>query len=213
MNFDNIVWIDTETTGVDPEKDRIIELAMVCIVDGERKRWQKRIKPGIPIPASATAIHGITDEDVAACLHFPAYAPHVHRELNNKHIGGYNVRFDLQMIDAELRRSGFKLDIEGVYIIDAMGIFKKREPRDLTAAVRRFCNREHDGAHGALSDVENTIDVFMGELSAYPDLAGQSLEQIADYSRISERKDADLAGKLQYDEQGRLCFAVGQHLR
>lgn len=65
--------LDIETSGLDPVKDRIVEVAFVPvrigrgIVDGQ---WSKLFNPGIPIPPSASAIHHIIDEDVAECEPF-----------------------------------------------------------------------------------------------------------------------------------------------
>ena len=61
-----IVFFDLETTGLNTEKDRIIEICVVQISPGEEQiSYNRRLNPGIPIPAEATAIHGITDVDVA----------------------------------------------------------------------------------------------------------------------------------------------------
>ena len=59
-----IIFFDLETTGIDIARDRIVEIAMVKVMpDGEEIVRTRRINPGMPIPAEATAIHGITDED------------------------------------------------------------------------------------------------------------------------------------------------------
>jgi len=57
---------DVETTGLEPEKDKIVELAIVtCTLDGIQNSRSWLFNPGMPIPASASAIHHIVDEDVA----------------------------------------------------------------------------------------------------------------------------------------------------
>ena len=211
ISLDNIVFIDCETTGVDAQADRIIELGMVCVVDGERKRWCKRFNPGMPIPPTATEVHGIADADVANEKPFSVYAHIVHRALAGKHLAGYNLwRLDLPVIDTHLRESGLKLDLTGVLVIDAAAIFFKREPRTLADAVRKYCGREHDGKHGAAADAEATMDVLAGELLVYEDLAAMSLQDLAEYARLAERRPADLAGKLTYDAENRLCYAFGK---
>src|SRR5215471_3955377 len=63
-----LVIFDTETTGTNPRADRIVEIACVKIhPDGRRETWQARLNPGIPIPPLSTAIHRISDRDVAGC--------------------------------------------------------------------------------------------------------------------------------------------------
>ena len=64
-----VAVIDCETTGLDPQQDRIVSLAVV-LVDHRRSERQEAktmeitVNPGVPIPADATQIHGIRDTDV-----------------------------------------------------------------------------------------------------------------------------------------------------
>ena len=61
-----IIFFDLETTGIDIARDRIVEISMVKVMpDGEEIVRTRRINPGMPIPAEATAVHHITDADVA----------------------------------------------------------------------------------------------------------------------------------------------------
>ena len=62
---------DIESTGVVHQRDRIVEIAVMKIMpDGTSRTTVRRLNPGMPIPPGATAIHGITDADVADCPHF-----------------------------------------------------------------------------------------------------------------------------------------------
>lgn len=209
----SICFLDTETTGLNPITDRIIEFAAVVLnPDGTRSEWVQRFNPGIPILSEATEIHHITDADVADCPPFSAHARQINLALQGKDLGGYNLRrFDLQILDTEMRRCGMKLNMDGVHVIDCYGIFAKRESRKLEDAVRRYCGREHVDAHGSLADAGATADVFWGQLQAYPDLAAMDLSTLAEFSQADEVKYADLAGKLYYDGDGHICYAFGQH--
>ncbi len=61
-----IVFLDIETTGIDIVNDRIVEIALLKIsTDGSEEELLHLINPEVPIPAEASRIHGITDEDVA----------------------------------------------------------------------------------------------------------------------------------------------------
>jgi DNA polymerase-3 subunit epsilon len=104
-----------------------------------------------------------------------------------------------------------KLNLDGVRIIDSFGIFSKKEPRKLEDAVRRYCGREHEGAHGAGADAAATLDVFLGQMDAYPELGEMPLDEVAAYSLVSDVKYADIAGKLYYDRDDYLCFDFGKH--
>ena len=75
-----LIVFDTETTGTNPRADRIIEIACLKVhPDGRREQWLRRINPGIPIPPSSTAIHGITDADVAGEKRFRELARRARR--------------------------------------------------------------------------------------------------------------------------------------
>lgn len=57
------IFYDTETTGIKPDRDRIVEIAAYDPV--REKTFEMLVNPGIPIPAEASAIHGISNEMVA----------------------------------------------------------------------------------------------------------------------------------------------------
>jgi DNA polymerase III subunit epsilon len=210
-----ICCIDIEATGLDIVLDRIIEFAVVVMnPDGTRSTWQQRFQPGFPIPPESTAIHGITDEDVKDCPAFEDWATRIHAALKGKDLAGYNLhRFDLPILDEHLRRSGLKLDLSEVNVIDAYGIFANKEGRKLEDAVRKFCGREHEDAHGALSDATATADVLAGQLECYPDLKDMDLATLAAFSRVHSddgRTSVDLAGKLYRDKDGDVRYAFGK---
>lgn len=207
-----LVTIDTETTGTDPVKDRIIEFGCTVLhPDGSRTKWEQRFNPGSHIPDESTAVHGITDADVADKPPFSEFAVKIHRALQGKDIAGYSLRLlDLPILDEEFRRCGMKLDITGVHVIDAAGIFFKKEPRDLTAAVAKYCGRDHADAHGAGADAEATLDVLIGQMAAYEDVGAMDLADLAALSIRGDKQPADLAGKFYRDADGDLRYAFGK---
>jgi DNA polymerase-3 subunit epsilon len=209
----DLVFLDLETTSADPCECRIIDLGVVVLSpDGSRREWNQRFNPLIPIPAESTAIHGISDADVATCPSFAEWGARIKAALTDRDIAGYNLKaFDLIVIDQELRRCGMKLNLDGIRVIDCLAIFRKKEPRTLSDAVLKYCGRAHEGAHGALADAAATADVLAGQLAAYPDLDAMTIEEVAEFSRSSEGKEADLAGKLYYDKDGVLRFNFGKH--
>ncbi len=210
-----IVTIDLESTGVDPVSDRIIEFgAVVLSPDGTRTEWSRRFNPGMPIPPQATEIHGITDADVAECDPFSKWAKGIWTALQDRDIAGYSLwSLDLPLLDEEFRRCGLKLDLTGVQVIDAGGIFMNKERRRLEDAVLKYCGRSHEGAHGALPDASATLDVLHAQLEVYPDLGEMDLASLATFSRRNAedgRQPVDLAGKLYRDKEGFVRYGFGK---
>ncbi|MFT3766345.1 MAG: 3'-5' exonuclease [Minicystis sp.] len=106
-----IALIDTETTGRDPTKDRIIEIGVVLGLKGEIvNRFSKLINPGCPIPAESTAVHGIKDADVAGMPAFAEIAQELVAFLGNAIPAAYNAAFDRGFVLAELERAGVRPD-------------------------------------------------------------------------------------------------------
>lgn len=77
-----LAFIDLESTGTSPERDRIVEIAILKLhPDGREEFRCKRVNSREPIPPDATAVHGITDADVANEHPFRQYARAVHSFL------------------------------------------------------------------------------------------------------------------------------------
>ncbi len=151
-----IVFWDLETTSVDALEARIVEFGCsVLHPDGSinPNGYAKRFNPGVPIPPECSEIHGITDEMVKDCPPFLSFAPALLKNLQGKDLAGFNLRrYDLIVLDTELRRCGLRLDLEGVQVIDAYGLYCKTDKRDLSSYIEKYAGRAHDGAHGAAAD-------------------------------------------------------------
>lgn len=166
-----IVFFDLETTGVNFQNDRIVEIGMIKLMpDGERIVRTKRFNPGIPIPPESTAIHGISDADVANEPPFETFADNLAAWLDGCDLGGYNlIGFDIPMLQQEMKRCGVSFSTEGRRIVDAFVIYRRMCPRDLSEAVRFYCGREMENAHSAEADILATVDVFAGQMKMYAD--------------------------------------------
>ncbi len=169
-----VVFFDTETTGTDPAIDRIIEISLLRasplpIGIEPPRTW--RLNPGIRIPAEASQIHGIRNEDVANAPTFADVAAEILQVVDGADLAGFNVgRFDVRVLQTELMRVGKSLDLSSVRIVDAQVIYHQREPRNLGAAVKFYCGKELLDAHGACADTLASLIVFAGQLERYPDL-------------------------------------------
>jgi DNA polymerase-3 subunit epsilon len=169
-----IVFFDTETTGTDPQSDRIVEICMLRVSPppaGIEKPRTWRINPGVRIPLEASQIHGIYNEDVADAPGFGDVAEEILGVLEEADLAGFNVgRFDIRILQSELLRVGKSLDPSTSNIVDVQVIFHQREPRNLRAALRFYRDKELVDAHGAEADTIASLEVLAGQLDRYPDL-------------------------------------------
>ena len=206
-----IVFFDLETTGVDIVNDRIVELCMVKISpDGSRLTGTRRFNPLIPIPTEASAVHGITNEDVKDSPTFAERATQVAQFIADCDLAGYNSnRFDIPLLVEELARCGVHIPVDDIKMIDVQAIFYKKEPRTLVAALQKYCGRELIDAHAAEADVLATIDVLEAQLKCYDDLP-DTVEELAEFSKMSN--NVDLAGKVIINDEGQTVFSFGKHI-
>ena len=87
-----LVFFDIESTGTNPYRDRIVEIAVIKVMpDGSREDVVRRINPCMPIPAGASAVHGIYDDDVKDCPTFDVIAHNLYNYLENCDLAGYNI--------------------------------------------------------------------------------------------------------------------------
>lgn len=199
-----LVFFDCETTGVDPYQDRIVELAIH--VSGMHP-VTTRINPGRPIPPEASAVHGITDEDVSDAPRFEEIAADVQRTIEGCVLVGYNcIRFDTILLDAELRRAGQSGCIDFPEI-DLYQVWQRSEPRTLTGAVKRFLGRDLDDAHSAAADASVLRELLASVAHAFGIYGPDMMDVLQKLSKPPEMVDRD--GKFIRREDGVICFNIG----
>ncbi|MDE6278241.1 MAG: 3'-5' exonuclease [Muribaculaceae bacterium] len=205
-----IVFFDLETTGTNITHDRIVEISLIKVMpDGSEIEKTRRLNPEMPIPAEATAVHHITDADVANEPTFKQVAASLAEILKGCDIAGFNSnRFDIPLLDQEFQRAGVAFDISNARFIDVQTIYHKKEPRTLVAAYRYYCNRELEDAHSANADTRATLEVLKAQLERYDDLP-DTVDALSEFA--SANRNVDLAGRLVYDDQHREVINFGKY--
>lgn len=199
-----VVWLDVESTGTDPAVDRIVTMATVHELPGGHQTIQEwRFNPGVTMSPENVAIHGITNEMVKDWPAFKTKASEVLNVLTGCDLGGFALSvFDIPIIWEELYRCGVTWDLSGVNVFDAGTLFKRREERSLTAAMKFYCGKEHAGAHSALADVRATMEVFRAQVERYG-LSGKSPAELSKECLIDEDQvRIDLAGIIVRSKDG-----------
>jgi len=206
-----IVFFDLETTGVQVAKDRIVEISILKVFPNgnkESKTWL--VNPTIPIPEVTTAIHGISDEEVANEPTFKELASEIAELIHNCDLGGYNSnKFDIPLLAEEFLRSEVDFDMKNRKAIDVQNIFHKMEKRTLVAAYKFYCDKDLTDAHSAEADTTATYEVLLSQLDKYDELEND-VNLLADFSQIGG-EFADMAGFVRYNEDGEEVLSFGKY--
>ena len=206
-----LVFFDLETTGLNISRDHIIEISLIKVFpDEHRESYSTRINPGIPIPPESSAVHGITDADVADKPLFKDVARTIANFIQGCDLAGYNSnKFDVPMLAEEFLNIGMDdVDLRRSCFVDVQNIFHKKEQRTLIAAYKFYCNKDLINAHGAFADTSATVDVFMAQLERYDDLP-KDIRGLAEFTALN--RNVDFAGRFVYDANGCEVFNFGKH--
>ena len=192
LNLKNpIVFFDLETTGTNINSDRIVEICYLKVYpNGNEESKTMRINPEMPIPAEASAVHGIYDADIADCPTFKEVARNIANDIEGCDLAGFNSnRFDIPVLAEEFLRAGVDIDMSRRKFVDVQVIFHKMEQR-------------------TLADTRATYEVLMSQLDRYPELQND-VAFLADYSSFN--KNVDFAGRMVYDDKGVEVFNFGKY--
>jgi DNA polymerase-3 subunit epsilon len=116
--------------------------------------------------------------------------------------------FDLKILAAEFRRAEVPFSNEGRHVIDPCRIFHKREPHDLTAALRFDCGMGHEGAHNAKADVRAALLVLDGQAERYVDLP-RTIPEL--HAHMEDPNVVERDGEFVRREDGVIVFAFSEH--
>lgn len=165
-----VVVVDVETTGLDPSRDRIVEVAAARgdfsgLLRGETKPYfetfEARVAPGVPIPEAAARVHGIRDRDVKGEERFADVAAELRAFIGTRAVIAHNSTFDTAFLNAELARAGVE-DLAANPTYCTMRRFRQLCPGEPSSldAVAGLIGRGRSGAHhGALEDTLLTVAV------------------------------------------------------
>jgi DNA polymerase-3 subunit epsilon len=172
-----LVIFDLETTGLAIGEDKIIEIAYEKILpSGEIIAYCQRINPGKPIDPTASSINGIYDKDVADAPSFATLCYELWNTFDGSDVGGFNVTgFDLPFLRGEFASVGKNFDFNTKKVLDAKILYHKMSardmfaPRNLSAAYKLYCGKEHTTAHTGAGDVRVTVEILEEQLKKYPE--------------------------------------------
>ena len=211
LNLKNpIVFFDLETTGTNINSDRIVEICYLKVYpNGNEESKTMRINPEMPIPAEASAVHGIYDADIADCPTFKEVARNIANDIEGCDLAGFNSnRFDIPVLAEEFLRAGVDIDMSRRKFVDVQVIFHKMEQRTLSAAYKFYCGKNLEDAHTAEADTRATYEVLKSQLDRYENLPND-VAALAEFS--THNKNVDFAGRIVYNDKGEEVFNFGKY--
>ena len=182
------VAFDSETTGLDTSRARMIQLGGVRIVHGvvdESQTFQELINPGVPIPQESQAIHHISDTDVADARSFAEVVHDFDAWRRDSVLIGYASGFDLAMLkrERELAELGWSpprcLDVRFLVNLLAPNL-----PDFSLDTIASWAGVEVHDRHSALGDSIATAQLFVALI---PRLRGAGIRTLAELERACER--------------------------
>jgi len=161
------IVFDTETTGLDPKIDRIIEIG--CVELDNRfptgRTFHVYINPdGRQVHPDALAIHGIGNDDLAEKPVFAGIADDFLNFFDGAKFVAHNADFDMGFVNAELTRIG-QPAIDPGRVVDTLALARRKHPmgpNSLDALCKRYViDNSHRTLHGALLDAELLAEIYI----------------------------------------------------
>ena len=222
MDEENAMWtaspvigFDTETTGIDPKRDRLVTCSLVAVTEeGVSKRYWLA-DPGVEIPERASAVHGITTEQARAEGRPSDEVLEEVAALLAGHMGrghpavAFNATYDFTLLESELDRHGLPTLAERLggevfpvvdpYLLDRSADRYRKGKRRLEDLCRHYGVHAEDDFHNAEADVLATLRLLAAIVRKFPELARAELEAIqerecethADFMAFLARKAAE----------------------
>jgi DNA polymerase-3 subunit epsilon len=150
------VFVDVETTGASPARERITEVGIVTVeVDGDAQRvteWSSLVNPGVPIPPEIQWLTGISNDMVREAPRFAELAEPLYDRLADAVFVAHNARFDYGFLKAEFARAGYDWRAATLCTVRlSRHLYPDRGPHSLDAIVERF-GLDGEQRHRALGD-------------------------------------------------------------
>lgn len=180
----DLIFFDLETTGVDIEKDRIVQIAAIKYTHQANqagawsadkiKKLNIILNPEISIPKEASDIHGITSAKVRNKKTFEQIAIKLYNFFKDCDLAGYNhYSFDIPILQRHFKNAlNRTLPLEDKNIIDVFVLYKKLLPHTLAGAFKCYTSKNFVDAHNALRDTEATVEVLRNMLWKHTELNG-----------------------------------------
>ena len=176
------VVFDTETTGLTPSADEIVQIAAVRVVNGRRVKrevFDTLVDPERRIPPSSTEVHGITDDMVKGAPRIRHAGKAFHDFARGAVLVAHNAPFDMEFLRRHERSMGVRFDhpVLDTVLLSAV-VYGQLEQHSLDALTARLgITIPEEARHTAIGDTVATADAF---LKLLPMLKARGFETFGD---------------------------------
>ncbi|HVB65555.1 MAG TPA: helicase C-terminal domain-containing protein [Nitrolancea sp.] len=203
------VALDLEATGMDPERDEVIEIAAIKFRnDRVLDRWESLVQPRGSIPFNITSLTGIGAKDVRRAPQFAVVAPRLRDFVRNHPIVGQSPQFDIEMLlggGLQLRNPLYDTFKLATMLIPDL-------PAYTLANIASRLGISVPSQHRAMADVETTMAVFLGLLDLLRDYDDVTLERLASYARMAQNPLARLFDEIVKDMKDEDAGTIGSSI-
>lgn len=188
------VWLDVESTGTEPSKDRVCEVACVRFEDGKAvDQYTSLINPGRAIPAEATAIHGITDDDVRDAPTLADFFADVRvlQMLADTQPGAFNSQFDRLFVQRDMPFDMHWPWLDTLPLVRFVDRFERGKGRHKLEAACKRHGVELPESHRALADAKAAGELCHKLVPLVPALSAKTLliGDLLRWTRIAETEE------------------------
>jgi predicted DnaQ family exonuclease/DinG family helicase len=193
------VALDVEATGMDPERDDIIEVAAIKFRDDRViDRWESLVRPRGSVPFNIALLTGLTTQDVKRAPAFAAVAPRLKAFVQNHPIVGQSPEFDIGMLEG----AGLRLQNPRYDTFALATILLPDLPAYNLATIAARLGVSVPAQHRAMADVETTMAVFLALRSRLEHYDPGTLDQLASFARVSGSPLARLFSEVRRETSG-----------
>lgn len=173
LHEETFICLDCETTGLDSEKDQIIEIAVVKFtMDSTLAEFESLIDPECPIPEESIVIHQITQEMIVGKPRIASVLSSLLEIIGNHTIVGHGIDFDIALVVNAANRAGISHNLNKNRFVDTLRMARLygESPTNSLEQLRKHFNIPQEGAHRAMNDVIVNIAVFKHLVRRYKSL-------------------------------------------
>ena len=200
------VALDIEATGMDPERDEIIEVAALKFRDEEvLERFETLVQPRRPLPLAVSSLTGLTMRDLRRAPSFGQIAPRLRQFVRNYPIVGQSPEYDLQMLAAhglELRNPVYDTFRLATILLPDL-------PAYSLATIAARLGISVTQQHRAMADVETTMAVFLGLCDLLREYDLETLRRLADYTAQAGLPESEVFEAIYQELAGQGIGALG----